>query len=65
MRVATPGFTDVLWTPTNPSVIFSNNPSLTNFSSSLSGAPLDNLEVYKVDGMIRQTLVRVGYFFGF
>ena len=65
VRVATPELSNVLWTPTNPSVVFSNNPALINFSSSLSGAALDNLEVYTVDGVVRQMLVSVGYFFSF
>jgi hypothetical protein len=63
--VGTPPLVDVLGTLTNPSFVMSNNPSVTNFSSSLSGPVLDGFEAYTVDGMVTQTLVSAGYFFRF
>jgi hypothetical protein len=65
VRIATPELTAALFTLTNPSVVFSNNPSLTNRSSSLSGQPLEAFELYEVSGMVQQVVVSVGYIFGF
>jgi hypothetical protein len=65
IRVATPDLATIIGTRTNPSFVMSNNPSLINFSSSLSGPVLDGFEAYTVDGLVTQTLVSVGYFFTF
>jgi hypothetical protein len=65
VRISTAQLAAVIGTPTNPSIVFSNNPTVTNFSSSLSGPALDGFEAYTVDGMVTQTLVSAGYFFRF
>jgi hypothetical protein len=65
VRTASPDLLLAIWTNTNPSIQFSNNPGLTNLSSSLTGPALNDFQLHEVEGTVTQLLFSAGYFFRF